>query len=105
MARNAGRAGRRRVAGGNRRYEPDAGPPAGRRGLALPGIPVAWIVEINGRRVEVYTPRAPGYGASEVFAEVQSVPVVIDGREVGRIAVADILPTRRPEPEAEGDGT
>jgi Uma2 family endonuclease len=70
------------------------------------GIPVCWIVDVRGRRVEVYTNPGPqGYGAPEVFAEGQSVPVVIGGREVGRIAVADILPPRRPGPRAEGDGT
>jgi Uma2 family endonuclease len=69
------------------------------------GIPVAWIVDIRGRRVEVYAAPGPqGYGPPEVFAEGQSVPVVIDGREVGRIAVADILPTRRPHPTAEENG-
>jgi Uma2 family endonuclease len=69
------------------------------------GIPACWIVDVNGRRVEVYTGPGPaGYGSTEVFAEGQSVPVVIGGREVGRIAVADILPPRRPRAEAEGDG-
>jgi Uma2 family endonuclease len=65
------------------------------------GIPVCWIVDVNGRRVEVHTgPGAQGYGSSEVFAEGQSVPVVIAGREVGRIAVADILPPRPAGPQA-----
>jgi Uma2 family endonuclease len=69
------------------------------------GIPVCWIVDVNGRRVEVYTgPGAQGYGSSEVYAEGQSVPVVIAGREVGRFAVADILPPRRPRATADGDG-
>ena len=69
------------------------------------GIPVYWIVDVNGRRVEVYTGPGPqGYGTPEIFAEGQSVPVVIDGREVGRIAVADILPPPRPRAEAGGNG-
>ena len=69
------------------------------------GIPACWIVDVNGRRVEVYTGPGPaGYGSTEVFAEGQSVPVVIGGREVGRIAVADILPPRRPGTKAEGNG-
>jgi Uma2 family endonuclease len=69
------------------------------------GIPVCWIVDVNARRVEVYTGPGPqGYGPPAVFTEEQSVPVMIDGREVGRIAVADILPPRRPKATAGGDG-
>jgi hypothetical protein len=41
---------------------------------------------------------------SEIFAEGQSVPVVIDGQEVGRIAVEDILPSRRPAANVEENG-
>ncbi len=68
------------------------------------GIPVYWIVDVRGRRVEVYTGPGPqGYGPPEIFAEGQSVPVVIDGREAGRIAVTDILPPRRPGAKAEGN--
>ncbi len=64
-------------------------------------IPVYWIVNLVDRQVEVYTKPGPrGYRSTEVFKEGRSVPVVIDGREVGRIAVDDILP---PKP-AEGDG-
>jgi Uma2 family endonuclease len=69
------------------------------------GIPVYWIVDVRGRRVEVYTNPGPqGYGPPEIFAEGQSVPVVIGGREVGRIAVEAMLPPRRPRAEAEGYG-
>jgi Uma2 family endonuclease len=58
------------------------------------GIPVYWIINVNGRQVEVYTlrQRGGGYGKPRVFKAGQSVPVVLDGVEVGRIAVADILP-------------
>ncbi len=69
------------------------------------GIPACWIVNVNGRRVEVYTGPGPqGYGPPAILAEGQSVPLVIDGREVGRIAVADMLPPRRPRTQAEGNG-
>jgi Uma2 family endonuclease len=69
------------------------------------GIPVYWIVDVKGRRVEVYTQPGPaGYGKTEVFAEGQSIPVAIGGREVGRIAVADILPPPRPRAEAADNG-
>jgi Uma2 family endonuclease len=64
------------------------------------GVPVYWIVNLVDRQVEVHQgPSAQGYGRIEVFAEGASVPVVIEGVEVGRIAVGDILPTRNPTPE------
>ena len=68
------------------------------------GIPACWIVDVNARRVEVYTLRGPhGYGPPEFFEEGQSVPVVIRGRQVGRIAVKDLLPPRRRRPRAGGN--
>jgi Uma2 family endonuclease len=69
------------------------------------GIPVYWIVNVKGRQVEVYTGTGPhGYGPPEIFVEGQSVPVVIGGQEVGRIAVEDLLPRNRPRATAEGNG-
>lgn len=57
------------------------------------GIPLCWIIDVNDRRVEVYTEPGPqGYGAKATFHEGQTIPLVIDGREVARIAIADILP-------------
>jgi Uma2 family endonuclease len=65
------------------------------------GIPVYWIVNLIHRQVEVYTDPGPGgYRSSEVFAEGQSGPVVIDGEPLGWIAVADILPSRIAAPAA-----
>jgi hypothetical protein len=66
------------------------------------GIACYWIVNLVDRRVEVYAgPRRGGYKKPRIFKPGQSVPVVIDGTEVGRIAVADILP---PEPSSESNG-
>jgi len=60
------------------------------------GIPVYWIVNLVDRQVEVYTdPTAAGYGSRVVYAQflsAQLAPVMIDGIEVGQIAVSDILP-------------
>lgn len=57
------------------------------------GVPIYWIVNLVHRQVEVYTDPGPGgYRSCEVFPEGQSVPVVVDGQWLGRIAVADILP-------------
>ena len=68
------------------------------------GIPACWIVDVNARRVEVYTLADPqGYGPPEFFGEGQSIPVVIGGRVRGRIAVEDILPPHRPKAKAKGN--
>ena len=64
---------------------------------AARSIPVYWILNIPGRCVEVYTqPTGPAdqptYGASRAYGPDEEVPVVLDGREVGRITVRDVLP-------------
>lgn len=67
------------------------------------GIPVYWIVDLIHRQVVVYTDPGPaGYRATEVFPEGQSVPVVIDGQMLGRIAIEEILPSRPLAPSAGG---
>jgi Uma2 family endonuclease len=56
-------------------------------------IPVFWIVNLVDRQVEVYTgPTSTGYSSRIDYAPGANVPVVIDGVEVGQIAVADMLP-------------
>jgi len=60
---------------------------------AKAGIPVYWIVNLVENQVEVYSSPGPdGYQSRQDFKPGQDVPVVIEGVEVGRIAVADILP-------------
>jgi Uma2 family endonuclease len=60
---------------------------------ATAGIPVYWIVNLVDLQVEVYTAPSPGaYQSCAVYKPGQVVPVVIDGRHVGDIAVDDILP-------------
>jgi Uma2 family endonuclease len=61
------------------------------------GIPAYWIVNIPGRRVEVYgNPTGRGkaacYRDAQTFGADADVPVVIDGQEIGRVAVRDLLP-------------
>jgi len=57
------------------------------------GIPVYWIVNLVDGQVEVYANPGPlGYGSMEVLMPGHVLPVMIDGVEVGQIAVADILP-------------
>ena len=74
----------------------DANLPADRadmsRVYAAAGIPVYWIINLVDRQVEVYSDPRPGeYGSRQVFMPGQAVPVVIDGRPVGQVAVDDIL--------------
>jgi Uma2 family endonuclease len=72
------------------------------------GIPVYWILNLKARQVEVYTllkrRGASRYGKPRVFQAGQSVPVLIEGAEVGRIAVADMLPRDRSGDRAELGG-
>jgi Uma2 family endonuclease len=60
-------------------------------------IPVYWIINLIDDQVEVYTdptgPSArPRYRKCKIFGRADEVPVVLDGQEVGRIAVRELLP-------------
>ena len=59
-------------------------------------ILVYWILNIPKRQVEVYTDptgrgRSARYRSCTIYGEDAEAPVVIDGRECGRIAVKDLL--------------
>jgi Uma2 family endonuclease len=59
-------------------------------------IPEYWIVNLVDRRIEVYTEPtgpcdAPTYARRQDFAPGSEVPVRLDGQEVGRIAVNNLL--------------
>ncbi len=67
------------------------------RRYASARIPVYWIVNIPQRQIEVYSDpigRGPAavYRQEAIFREGQSIPVVLGGQEIGRIAVIDVLP-------------
>jgi Uma2 family endonuclease len=64
------------------------------KGYGRSGIPVYWIVNLRDDQVEVYTDPDPtgGYRLRMDYRLGQDIPVVIDGQDVGRIAVADLLP-------------
>jgi Uma2 family endonuclease len=59
-------------------------------------IPVYWIINLKDRQVEVYTQpkvgRNAAYQQRHDYRVNETVPVVIAGKEVGQIAVKDILP-------------
>ncbi len=57
------------------------------------GIPFYWIVNLVDGQVEVHSNPGPsGYQTLDVLAPGHVLAVIIDGVEVGRIPVADILP-------------
>jgi Uma2 family endonuclease len=57
------------------------------------GIAVYWIVNLVDRQIEVCSgPHADGYTACDLFRPGDIVPVVVDGKIVGQIAVDDLLP-------------
>ncbi|MEW4570604.1 Uma2 family endonuclease [Tautonia sp. JC769] len=63
--------------------------------FAREGIPAYWIVDLKGRRIEAHdSPDHGTYQRTSTFSESNDIPVVIDGREVGRLRVLDLLPPR-----------
>lgn len=68
-----------------------------RRIYARAAIPIYWLANLVESRIEVYSdPTGPAskpeYRAVQVFGPDDAIPVVIDGREVARLAVRDLLP-------------
>ena len=68
-----------------------------RRLYARAGVPVYWIVVLPERVIEVYADPSgptdePTYASPRRFAVGEMISVVIDGREVGAVPVADLLP-------------
>ena len=61
------------------------------------GVPVYWVLDLNGRRLEVFNdPIGEGaeatYRVAQIYLETDDAPLVLDGVEVARFAVKDILP-------------
>jgi len=76
-------------------YAKDSGPKL--RRYASFRIPVYWIIDLNRRIVEVRSQpfgkgKQAGYARCDIYQEHDQVPVVLDGREAGRVAVTDVLP-------------
>jgi len=68
-----------------------------KRLYAQAGIPVYWIVNLIERRVEVYTDPSgasdqPDYRQHRTFGNSEELPLLVDRREVGRIAASAMLP-------------
>ncbi len=63
------------------------------RVYASAGIAVYWILNLVERQLEVYSqPEESAYRQRRVYGESEEVPVVIGGREVGQVAVGEVLP-------------
>jgi Uma2 family endonuclease len=57
------------------------------------GIPFYWIINIPDRQLEVFSSPLNGvYTAHEILHETESLDLIIEGRMVGRIGVAELLP-------------
>jgi Uma2 family endonuclease len=68
-----------------------------KRIYARAGVPVYWIVNLVDRQVEVFTLPSgtadkPDFARRQVFIAADEVAVWVNGVEVGRIAVKDMLP-------------
>jgi Uma2 family endonuclease len=69
-----------------------------KRAYARAGVPLYWIVNLIDRTIEVYAdPTGPGaspdYRRTVVHRESDVVNLVVDGGELGPIAVRDLLPS------------
>jgi Uma2 family endonuclease len=67
-----------------------------KRVYARAGVPEYWIVNLKDECVEVYSApvagKEPGYRSCKTYSKKESVPVVLDGKELGRVSVKEILP-------------
>ncbi len=68
-----------------------------KRLYAQAGIPSYWIVNLVEGRIEVYTDPSgptgePDYRQHRTYGKSEEVPLVVDRRELGRIAASAMLP-------------
>lgn len=63
------------------------------RAYAAGGIPIYWIVNLVDDRLEVYSqPESGTYQNIRSLDPTEAATVVVDGRELGVVTVADLLP-------------
>lgn len=56
------------------------------------GIPVYWILNLPDRQLEVYSqPNAADYQKQLIYKATDSAPVIIDGQEVGKLVVGELI--------------
>jgi hypothetical protein len=61
------------------------------------GVPVYWVVNLLDAQIEVYSQptgasKRPDYHFRQDYLQADELPVIIDGREIGRLAVKELLP-------------
>ncbi len=63
---------------------------------AKAGFQVYWIINLIDSRIEVYTDpiggKSPAYRKQSDYSAEQVVPIILDGREIARIPVRELLP-------------
>jgi Uma2 family endonuclease len=60
-------------------------------------VPYYWIVNLLADQIEVFSEptgsgAAPAYRSQAIFGLDETVPVVLDGREVGSLGVSELIP-------------
>jgi Uma2 family endonuclease len=70
-----------------------------KRLYARAGVTVYWLVNVGKQQIEVYTQpvqtgKQPDYRQRQVYQMTDTLPVLLDGVEVGRIAVYEVLPQK-----------
>ena len=68
-----------------------------KRVYARANVQVYWIVNLIDRQIEVYTEPTgpadqPDYLQHHDYREDDTIPVVLDGQEIGQLAVRELLP-------------
>lgn len=63
---------------------------------ARAGVQVYWIINLIDSRIEVFTDpkggKSPSYRQQREYSATQSVPLILDGHEIARIPVRELLP-------------
>lgn len=70
-----------------------------KRIYARAGIEVYWLVNLVNQQIEVYTQPAqsgkqPDYKQHRIYHLGDMLPVILNGREIGQIAVRELLPPK-----------
>jgi Uma2 family endonuclease len=68
-----------------------------KRLYARAGIPIYWIINLPERQIEIYTlpsssAEEPDYQWRQDYSPTEEAPFVIDGQEIGRLPVLEVLP-------------
>lgn len=68
-----------------------------KRTYARAGILIYWVVNLVENQIEVYADptgpiQTPNYRQQQNYGPADMIPVIIEGREIGRLAVRELLP-------------